>query len=285
MDQIEAVLAQLATLPLDALGLLLASLVAAGLFAGLIGGLFGVGGGTVLVPVLFGLFSLTNPGSESTLHVAVGTSLSTIIATSLRSVAAHRSKGAVDEQVLAGFIPWVASGAVLGSVLAGFADRSVLGVVYGVLAALIGLYYALVSASVRLLADVPVGPVRAGTGTLIGAASAMMGIGGGAFGSTMMTLAGRPIHQAVATAAGFGVAIAIPATLGFILAGWGQSDLPPMSLGYVNVPGALLLAGLTALSAPWGAALAHRLDRTMLRRLFGVWLLASAAVVAVRAAG
>ena len=281
----DTVLATLAAVPVERLALLLVSLAAAGLFAGLIGGLFGVGGGTVLVPVLFGLFTLTNPNSDSTLHVAVGTSLSTIIATSLRSVAAHRAKGAVDEAVLAGFIPWVGLGAILGAALAGFADRSVLGVVYGVLAALIGLYYTLVGPAVRLMADVPIGAARAGAGTMIGAASAMMGIGGGAFGSTMMTLAGRPIHQAVATAAGFGVAIAIPATIGFAVAGWARADLPPLSLGYVNVPGALLLAALTSASAPWGATLAHRLDRSLLRRLFGLWLLASAAVVAGGAAG
>lgn len=265
------------------IGLLILALCAAGLFAGLIGGLFGVGGGTVLVPVLFALFTLFEPGSEVSLHVAVATSLTTIISTSLRSVSAHRQRGAVDEEILRGFLPWIALGALLGSGLAAMADRAVLGLVYGVLAALVGGWLAAFGPEIRLLKAVPTGQARAFTGTGIGIASAMMGIGGGMFGSTMMTLAGRSMHQAVATASGFGVAIAIPATLGFVLAGWGEAGRPPLSLGYVNVPGAILLAALTSISAPWGAALAHKLDRTKLRKLFGFYLIGTACLVLVKA--
>jgi uncharacterized protein len=282
LDSLAPTFSALGDVSLVQIGLLLGALVAAGLFAGLIGGLFGVGGGTVLVPVLYGLFSLFDPASGANLHVAVATSITTIITTSLRSVSAHRTRGAVDEAVLAGFLPWVGLGAVIGTMLAGMADRAMLGLVYGVLAALIGLNYLAISPDLRLLKELPRGGARAGVGTVIGAASAMMGIGGGAFGSTMMTMAGRPIHQAMATASGFGVAIAIPAALGFIITGWAVDARPALSLGYVHVPGALMLAGLTSISAPWGAGLAHRLDRMLLRRLFGAWLLASAAVVALR---
>jgi uncharacterized protein len=268
---------------LAALTLLLPALVASGLFAGLIGGLFGVGGGTVLVPVLFAVLELIDPGAPANLHVAVGTSLATIIATSLRSLAAHRASGAVDEAVLRAWLPWVGFGAVIGAGAAAVSAKGVLGLVYGGLAAGMGLYFVLGHAGWRLMDDLPKGAGRAVCGGLLGAASAMMGIGGGAFGSTLMTLAGRQMHQAVATASGFGVAIAVPATLGFVLAGWGEPRLPAFSLGHVSLPGVVLLSLLTAFSAPWGARLAHRLDRTLLRRLLGGWLLASAAVVVLNA--
>ena len=86
----------------------------------------------------------------------------------------------------------------------------------------------------------------------------MMGIGGGAFGVTVMTLFGRPMHQAVATASGFGAAIALPAALGYVVAGWGREGLPEFSVGFVSMPGFVVLAALTAITAPIGARLAHR---------------------------
>lgn len=264
--------------------LLAVGLVGAGAFAGLIAGLFGVGGGTVIVPVLFWAFALFGFGGEASLHVAIGTSLSTIITTSIRSVAAHRRHGAVDEAVLRGFIPWIALGALIGAVLAGLADRAMLGLIYGVMAVVLAAYMALGREDWRLLGQVPTGGARAATGTVLGAVSALMGIGGGAFGSAVMTLAGRPIHQAVATASGFGVAIAIPATIGFIVAGWDAPGRPPLSLGYVNLPGFVVLAVITGLVAPLGARLAHKLPKTALRRAFGAYLAITALAVAVKAA-
>jgi uncharacterized membrane protein YfcA len=111
----------------------------------------------------------------------------------------------------------------------------------------------------------------------------MMGIGGGSFGGMMMTLCGRPIHQAVATASGFGVAIGAAAALGFVVMGWDAGGRPPLSLGYVNVPGAIVMGVLTTAVAPWGAKLAHSLDRRVLRRAFALYLLATAVSVVVKA--
>jgi uncharacterized membrane protein YfcA len=118
----------------------------------------------------------------------------------------------------------------------------------------------------------PGGVARAGLGGGIGLLSALMGIGGGAFGVTLMTLCGRPIHQAVATASGFGASIAVPAALGYAVAGWGREGLPPWSLGFVSVPGFVLLAALTAITAPLGARLAHRLPQLTLKRAFAILL-------------
>jgi uncharacterized protein len=270
-------------IPLADIAILVVALATAGVFAGLVAGLFGVGGGTVLVPALFYAFGVFGLGGEANLHVAVGTSLSTIITTSLRSVAAHRKSGAVDEAVLRGFLPWVAIGALIGAGLAGLADQKTLGIVYGVCAAALAAYLGLASERWTIMREVPTGKSRAAIGSALGGVSALMGIGGGAFGSAVMTLAGRPIHQAVATASGFGVAIAIPATLGFVITGWQLEGRPPLSLGYVNVPGFIILAVLTGAVAPYGAKLAHRLNKTALRRAFGAYLAFTAIMVAVKA--
>lgn len=262
---------------------LLAAMTAAGAFAGLIAGLFGVGGGTVIVPVLFWAFEMLGVGGESNLHVAIGSSLLTIVATSWRSLKAHRSHGAVDEAVLKSWTPWVGFGALVGAGIAGLTSMEGLGVVYAVCLSLIAAQLGLLPETATLRRDLPEGWGRRGTGTVIGGLSAMMGIGGGSFGGMLMTLCGRPIHQAVATASGFGMAIGAAATLGFIVFGWDAGGRPPLSLGYVNVPAAVVMGLLTMVTAPLGAKLAHRLDRRVLRKAFAIYLLATAISVAVKA--
>ena len=270
-------------LPLNEMLLLLAALVAAGLVGGLVAGLFGVGGGTVIVPAVFYAFEVLGVGGEGNLHTAIGTSLLTIVATSWRSLKAHRSHGAVDETVLKTWTPWVAAGALIGAAVAGVTSMAGLAIVYGVCLVVVAAQMGLLPERVTLRPDLPEGWGRRGTGTVIGGLSAMMGIGGGSFGGMMMTLCGRPIHQAVATASGFGLAIGAAATLGFIAFGWDAGGRPPLSLGYVNAPGAIVMAVLTTAVAPWGAKLAHALDRRVLRKAFALYLLVTAAVVVVKA--
>ena len=270
-------------LPLSDLLFLLAALTAAGLVGGLVAGLFGVGGGTVIVPAVFYAFEVLSVGGEGNLHTAIGTSLLTIVATSWRSLRAHRAHGAVDETVLKTWTPWVAAGALIGAAVAGFTSMQGLAIVYGVCLLAVAAQMGLLPERVTLRPDLPTGWGRRVTGTMIGGLSAMMGIGGGSFGGMMMTLCGRPIHQAVATASGFGLAIGAAATLGFVVFGWDAGGRPPLSLGYVNVPGAIVMAVLTTAVAPWGAKLAHSLDRRVLRRAFAVWLLVTAAAVVVKA--
>ncbi len=271
------------TLPLNEILLLLGALVAAGLAGGLVAGLFGVGGGTVIVPALFYAFEVLGVGGDSNLHVAVGTSLLTIVATSLRSLTAHRSHGAVDEAVLKSWTPWVAVGGLVGAAVAGVTSMEGLAIVYGVCLALIGLQMGLMPERFTLAKDLPTGWMRRIVGTTIGGLSAMMGIGGGSFGGLTMTLCGRPIHQAVATASGFGVAIGAAAALGFVIFGWDAAGRPPFSVGYVNVPAAIVMGVLTTAVAPWGAKLAHRLDKRMLRKAFAVYMIATALSVVVKA--
>jgi uncharacterized protein len=270
-------------LPVTDLLLLLAALTAAGLVGGLVAGLFGVGGGTVIVPAVFYAFEVLGVGGEGNLHTAIGTSLLTIVATSWRSLKAHRSHGAVDEVVLKTWTPWVAAGALVGAAVAGATSMTGLAIVYGVCLLVVAAQMGLLPERVTLRPDLPEGWGRRATGTLIGGLSAMMGIGGGSFGGMMMMLCGRPVHQAVATASGFGLAIGAAATLGFIVFGWDAGGRPPLSLGYVNVPGAIVMAVLTTAVAPWGARLAHALDRAVLRRAFALWLLATAGAVVWKA--
>ncbi len=250
----------------------LAALAAAGLFAGFVGGLFGIGGGAVVVPALYLIFSALGVDEDVRMHVAVGTSLSTIIATSWRSLTAHRQAGAVDFDILKTWGPWIMLGAVTGALLAGFASTEALLVVFGVGLLLISVQMGLGSAHWRLFRDLPRGAWRAVMAGGIGLFSALMGIGGGAFGVTVLTLSGRPIHQAVATASGFGAAIALPAALGYAIVGWGREGLPPWSLGFISLPGFFLLAALTMTTAPIGARLAHRLPQQALKRAFAIFL-------------
>ncbi|WP_288758983.1 sulfite exporter TauE/SafE family protein, partial [uncultured Brevundimonas sp.] len=158
-----------------------------------------------------------------------------------------------------------------------------LAIVYGACLMLVAAQMGLLPDRYVLRRDMPVGWARRIIGTGIGLLSAMMGVGGGSLGGMTMTLCGRPIHQAVATASGFGVAIGATAALGFMAFGWGAEGRPPLSLGYVNLPAAVVMGVMTALSAPLGARLAHRLDQRLLKKAFAVYLLGTAASVVLKA--
>ncbi len=258
-------------------GVLILSLVGVGLFAGLVAGMFGIGGGAVIVPVLF--FMLDSMGfKETAMHVAVSTSLATIILTSMRSVAAHNKHGAVDWAVIRGWAPWIMFGAACGIGLSGLMSKQMLLGLFGTLLVPLSAQMVFGRPAWRLAPEMPQGAGRAGLGTSVGVLSALMGIGGGTFGVTLMTLCGMPIHRAVATAAGWGVAIGLPGAIAAIIVGWSREGLPPFSLGFVNLPAFALISVFTVLMAPVGAALAHKLNADLLRKLFGVLL----AVVAVR---
>lgn len=262
---------------------LAAALLGAGVLAGLVAGLFGVGGGTVIVPTLFYAFGVLGLGGEANLHVAVGSSLAIIIATSWRSLRAHRRHGAVDEAALRTWTPWVALGGALGAGLAGVASQGVLGAVYGVSLTAVAIQMGLLPERLTLAKDLPGGWRRRGLGAGIGALSAMMGVGGGSLGGMLMTLCGRPIHQAVATASGFGLAIGVPAAVGFVIAGWSAQGRPPLSLGYANLPAVVLMGVVTTAVAPYGARLAHSLPKRALRRAFAAFLALTALSVALKA--
>jgi uncharacterized membrane protein YfcA len=246
-------------------------LAACGLLSGLAAGLFGIGGGAIIVPVLMILFESLG-FSESASHVAIATSLATIILTSARSVMAHHERGAVDWAILRTWAPWIVVGAIAGQLVAGQLSATALKAFFGAMAYLLAAQLFFGRPTWRLAEDLPGGAGRAGLGTSIGVLSALMGIGGGTFGVSLMTVFGRAMHQAVATAAGFGIAIGLPSAITAVFVGWGQEGLPPFSLGYVNLVAFGLISIFTVIMAPIGARLAHSLDAQLLKRLFAVLL-------------
>lgn len=257
-------------------GMELIILVGAGALAGLLAGLFGIGGGAILVPVFFYLF--TGLGyADVAMHIAVATSLATIIATSIRSVAAHNKRGAVDWAILKTWGLWIVIGAVIGMILAARLSGPALTILFGIMALLMSFQFFFGRPDWSLSETMPTGAPRAGLGGAVGTLSAMLGIGGGTFGVTLMSICGQPIHRAIGTAAGFGLAISLPSALAAIVTGWGQTGLPPGTLGYVNLPAAVVVAALTVAMAPVGASLAHSLDAKKLKRYFGVLLAVVAA--------
>lgn len=256
---------------MEEFAVLIIALALTGALAGLVAGLFGIGGGIVMVPAMYYVFQTLGYDGDRTMHVAVGTSLAVIVATSLRSVSAHAKKGAVDFAVLRAWAPFIVIGTLIGTVVADYIPSRGLTGLFGGMALLLSLQFFFGRPNWRLADEMPGGLPRIALGHTIGGLSALMGIGGGVMGVTLMTLCGKTIHRAVATSAGFGVAIGAPGAIGYILNGWG-SDAVPMSLGYVNLPGFALLAGCAFFVAPLGAHLAHSLPEKNLKRLFAVGL-------------
>jgi uncharacterized protein len=270
-------LAQL--LPLAAL------LVAIGGVAGIIAGLLGVGGGIVLVPAFLHAFTALGYDGPMIMQVCLATSLATIVFTSVRSVRGHTAKGAVDWSILRGWAPGIAAGSVLGVLIAGGMRTVSLMFIFGVLGTVIGLYLAFGKDSWRLGDHMPTGIGRAVSSILIGFFSVLMGIGGGSFGVPLMRLYGMPIHRAVGTASGFGVIIAVPSVIGFLLSGWGAEGLPPYTVGLINIPAFLIVIGVTMVTTTWGVRLAHAMNPKPLKRAFAAFIMLMALNMLRRALG
>lgn len=259
---------------MDDMGLLIsmgAMVLAIGAFAGVLAGLLGVGGGIVLVPAFFYAFSALGFESDELMRLCLGTSLATIIVTSVRSVMSHQKKGAVDWDILRSWAPGIVVGAVLGVLTAAALRSGALQAIFGILAIMVGLYMTFGRSRWRMADAMPTGIVRAVLSPVLGFLSVLMGIGGGSFGVPVMSLYGVPIHRAVATAAGFGVIIAVPSVAGFLLTPIAVA--PPVTVGSVNLIAFVLVIAMTLITAPWGAVLAHRMDAGPLKRVFGLFLI------------
>ncbi len=261
---------------IEYLPLLLIMLVIGG-FAGVAAGLLGVGGGIILVPAFYYAFTSMGYDSPQLMQICVATSLATIIVTSLRSVLSHHKKGAVDWDILREWAPGIAIGAVLGVLIAAGLKSTSLMLVFGVLGLLVGLYMAFGRSEWRLGEAMPSPCVRLYLAPVIGFLSVLMGIGGGSFGVPMMTLYGRPIHRAVATAAGFGVLIAVPSVIVFLFSGNHLVNKPPFTIGLVNIVAFGVIVSMTTLTAPLGARIAHAMDPKPLKRIFAVFITVMAA--------
>ncbi|MGG7643977.1 sulfite exporter TauE/SafE family protein [Rhodovulum sp. YNF3179] len=251
---------------------MLALLLAIGAFAGVIAGMLGVGGGIILVPAFYFAFAGLGYDSPQLMQICLATSLATIVVTSVRSVLSHNRKGAVDWDILRGWAPGIALGAVAGVVAATWLQSSTLMGVFGCLGIVIGLYLGLGRESWRLGNGMPRGARRAALSPAVGFLSVLMGIGGGSFGVPLMSLYGVPIHRAVATAAGFGVIIAVPSVAGFLLVGAPEAGRPPFTVGHVNLVAFAVVIAMTLITTPWGVRLAHAMDPRPLKRVFAVFL-------------
>lgn len=247
-------------------------MLATGALGGVMAGLLGIGGGIVIVPVLAAALGVLAVDDAIRMHVAVGTSLATIIPTSIASSRAHHRRGAVDLSLVRDWSAYVLAGALLGSWLAAHVHGAVLSLIFAVVAFLMGVKLLLPLDERRLANRVPTGlPIKLVPAS-IGTVSAMMGIGGGTLSVAVLTLLNQPIHRAVGTAALFGLAISVPGALGYVVAGWGDPRLPVASAGFVNLVGFALISVMTVITAPLGAAIAHRLGARTLSVLFGAFL-------------
>ncbi|NIZ10665.1 sulfite exporter TauE/SafE family protein [Pseudooceanicola sp. HF7] len=251
---------------------MLGVLIVIGAFAGVLAGLLGVGGGIVLVPAFFYTFQSLGYDSPQLMQMCLGTSLATIIVTSMRSMASHNRKGAVDWTILKTWAPGIAIGALIGVLVASQLRSRELQALFGFIGLFISLYMAFGKSSWQIADEMPGLLTRSILSPIVGFLSALMGIGGGSFGVPIMTLYGRPIHRAVATAAGFGLTIALPSAIGFLFVRAPEGAFPPFSVGAVNLPAFLIVICMTTLTAPLGARLAHATDPKPLKRIFAGFL-------------
>lgn len=246
-------------------------LVGMGALAGTLAGLLGIGGGIIIVPVLALVFSHQHVAPGVIMHVAIGTSLATIVTTSLSSIRAHQKHKAIDWRVFRTITPGILLGGVLGALIAERLDSETLRLAFGVFMILVATQMA-ISRTPPPHRQLP-GAVGIGiAGILIGTVASLMGVGGGSMSVPFLTWCNMAVRRAVATSAAIGLPIALSGTASFIATGWQTAQLPPWSVGYVNLPAWLGIVVASTLFAPAGAALAHRIPPTFLKRIFALFL-------------
>lgn len=249
-------------------------MLATGVVSGIAAGLLGIGGGAVIVPALSSALLWMGFDSDVVQHVAVGTSLAIIIPTGIMSARAHHRRGALDMDVFKLWAPFIVAGTFIGGLMAGWYSGDVLRIVFAVMAFIIAANIVF-SFQTKLMGHLHSSkPTHRGAAFVVGYLSSLMGIGGGSLTVPTLVAFGQTMHKAVGTSAAIGVAIALSGTLGFLISGWGVSDLPPLSVGYINIVALVLVGTMAAVCAPIGAALAHRLDQKTLKYVFAIFLVA-----------
>jgi uncharacterized protein len=259
--------------PAGELAMLAAAVAGGGVLTGVLAGLFGIGGGGVIVPVLYEVFRALGVAEDVRMQLCIGTSLAIIIPTTFRSYFAHRAEGiGLHDVVRAWTLPAI-GGVVTGAVVAAVAPAAVFKVAFAVVAGIIAAKLLFGRESWRLGDDLPRGPAMLGFGYLVGLSSSLMGVSGGSLSNMVLTFYGKSIHTAVATSAGLGVPIAVVGTIGFMLAGLPHQNLmPPLCIGYVSLVGFVVMAPISSLVAGYGARLAHKTPRRRLEIVFGLFL-------------
>lgn len=263
-------------MPLNELLILAVAIVAGGVVAGLLAGLFGVGGGVIVVPVLYEVFRVLEVPDAVHMQLCIGTSLAIMVPTNIRSYRAHRATGAVLTNVVRHWTPGIIVGIAAGSAIATVAPSAVFKIAFAIVGAIISGKLLFGRESWRLGNELPAHPAARLYGLAVGLMASLTGVSGGSLSTMVLTLYGKSIHQAVATSAAVVVPIAIAGTLGYIAAGLPhQGSLPPFSIGFVSLIGFALMAPVSSFTAVYGARLAHALPRRGLEVAFGLFLLAA----------
>jgi len=254
---------------MDLISWALYSLAGAG--AGVLAGLLGVGGGVVIVPVLIALFTMQGLPQHYLMQMALGTSLASIMFTSVSSMRAHHRHGAVRWNIVKAISPGIILGTLAGSTVASMLSTRFLKGFF-----ICFLYFVSVQMFLNFKPkpsrEIPGAVPLMGVGGGIGVLSALVGIGGGSLSVPYMAWCNIPLHQAVGTSAAIGFPIAAAGALGYILNGLGKADLPASSLGYVYLPALVGLVVFSMLTAPLGAKIAHKLPVAKLKRIFALFL-------------
>ena len=261
--------------PLHEIAWLALAIVVGGVVTGILAGLFGIGGGAVIVPVLYEVFRVLDVPEAVRMQLCVGTSIAIILPTTIRSYLTHRVKGLVLTHVIWLWAIPAVIGVICGSLIAAFAPAAVFKIAFVLIAGFIATKFLFAGDRWNLGSELPGTMPMTFYGFGIGLAGSLMGVSGGSLSNIVLTLYGKTIHQAVATSAGLGVPITVVGTIGYILAGLhDRALLPPLSLGFVSLIGVAVMAPVSSLTAPYGARLAHRLSRRVLEITFSCFLLA-----------
>jgi uncharacterized membrane protein YfcA len=264
--------------PIGELAWLAAAIILSGVVTGILAGMFGIGGGAVIVPVLYEVFRILGVPEEVRMQLCIGTSLAIIVPTTIRSYLAHRARDAGIREVVRQWAGPAIIGVATGSLLAAFAPGIVFRIAFVVIVSFIAMRLLFGRDSWRLGDDLPGRPAMTAYGFLVGLCSSLLGISGGSLSNLVLMLYGRSIHNAVAISAGLGVPISIAGAAGYALAGLRhQALLPPLSIGFVSIIGLVLMAPVSSFVAVYGARLAHAMSRRRLEIALGLYLLAVAA--------
>ncbi|HZL39111.1 MAG TPA: sulfite exporter TauE/SafE family protein [Pseudolabrys sp.] len=260
--------------PIGEIVLLALWIAGAGILVGILAGLFGIGGGAVIVPVLYEVFRALNVPEDVRMQMCIGTSLAIIVPTTIRSYIAHQKKGAVIPHVVRLWALPAIAGVAIGSVTATFAPAAVFKITFVVFATFISIKMLFGGDRWNLGHELPGRFVLASYGFITGLFSSLVGVSGGAVSNAVLTLYGQPMQRAVATSAGVGVPITIAGTIGYMLAGWPHTaQLPPLSIGFVSVIGFVLMAPVSSFTSGYGVRLAHWMPRRKLEIAFGILLM------------
>ena len=260
--------------PIGELAWLVLLILAGGFATGILAGLFGIGGGGIIVPVLYEVFGILDVPDALRMQLCIGTSLAIIVPTTVRSYMGHKKRGAVIPDVVRIWTMPAVLGVIIGSVTAAYAPGAVFKIAFCVFTAFISSKMLFAGDRWNIGDRLPGRGLLSVYGLITGLISSLVGVSGGAVSNAVLTMYGQPMQRAVATSAGIGVPITIVGAIGYAIAGWPYiSQLPPLSLGFVSVIGFVLMAPVSSYTTAYGVRLAHWLPRRKLEIAFGIFLL------------